>query len=169
MLFSKGYLKKFLDFHAFFIDVYQPVVAVFNFSSLYPGDFIEEFNSKRTALALRYRERLQEVDEIILLSDPTYPMRHAWHLFIVRLDTDKASLDRDEFMYELKQKNIGTGLHFRAVHLQKYYRETMGMHRGMLPNTEWNSDRMCSLPLFPEMTFDDVNDVVDTIKEILSR
>ena len=130
---------------------------------------VDEFNSKRTALALRYRERLQEVDEIMPLSDPVYPMKHAWHLFIVRLDTDKAGLGRDDFMDELKQRKIGTGLHFRAVYLQKYYRETMGMHRGMLPNTEWNSDRMCSLPLFPEMTFDDVDEVVETIKEVLKK
>lgn len=130
---------------------------------------VNEFNSKRTELALRYRERLQEVDEILPLSDPVYPMKHAWHLFIVRLDTDRAGLSRDNFTYELKQRNIGTGLHFRAVHLQKYYREAMGMHHGMLPNTEWNSDRMCSLPLFPQMTLDDVDDVVNAIKEILSQ
>jgi UDP-4-amino-4-deoxy-L-arabinose-oxoglutarate aminotransferase len=55
------------------------------------------------------------------------------------------------------------------VHLQKYYRESMGMHRGMLPNTEWNSDRICSLPLFPDMTFEDVDDVVEAIKDVLSN
>ncbi len=55
-------------------------------------------------------------------------------------------------MAELKERNIGTGLHFRAVHLQQYYREKMGFERGMLPDTEWNSDRICSLPLFPDMT-----------------
>jgi UDP-4-amino-4-deoxy-L-arabinose-oxoglutarate aminotransferase len=85
----------------------------------------------------------------------------------VRLYSKKAGLSRDDFMYKMKQKNIGTGLHFFAVHLQKYYIESMGMHRGMLPNTEWNSDRICSLPLFPDMTDKDVDDVVDSIKEIL--
>ena len=96
-------------------------------------------------------------------------MKHSWHLFIVRLDIDKAGLTRDEFMKRLKQRNIGTGLHFRAVHLQRYYRECMGVPRGMLPNTEWNSDRICSLPLFPDMTFDDVDDVVDAVKDVLSE
>ena len=100
---------------------------------------------------------------------PSYPMKHAWHLFIVRLDTDKAGLSREEFMARLKQRNIGTGLHFLAVHLQKYYREKMGMRRGLLPNTEWNSERICSLPLFPEMTPDDVDDVVEAIKKVLSN
>jgi len=130
---------------------------------------VDEFNRRRTELAMRYRERFEQVDEILPLSDPSYSMKHAWHLFIVRLDIDKAKLSRDDFMAELKKRNIGTGLHFRAVHLQKYYIESMGTRRGTLPNTEWNSDRICSLPLFPQMTFDDVDDVVNTIKEVLSK
>jgi len=130
---------------------------------------VDKFNSRRTELVMKYRERLDEVDEILPLSNPPYPMKHAWHLFVVRLDIDKVKLSRDDFMQELKQRNIGTGLHFRAVHLQKYYTESMGTHRGMLPNTEWNSDRICSLPLFPDMTFDDVDDVVEAIKEVLSK
>jgi UDP-4-amino-4-deoxy-L-arabinose-oxoglutarate aminotransferase len=129
---------------------------------------LEGFNQRRAELAAVYRERLAEVDEILPLSDPPYGMKHSWHLFIVRLDTEKTGMSRDDFMNKLKQRNIGTGLHFRAVHLQKYYRESMGTHAGMLPNTEWNSDRICSLPLFPEMTSDDVDDVVEAIKEILS-
>ena len=130
---------------------------------------IDEFNRKRAELAVRYRERLSEIDEILPLSDPPYPIKHAWHLFVVRLDTERAGISRDDFMTELKERNIGTGLHFLAVHLQKYYTESMGMHHGMLPNTEWNSDRICSLPLFPEMTVDDVDDVVGAIKEVLKR
>ncbi len=130
---------------------------------------VDELNHKRTELALRYRERLHEIDEVIPLSDPAYSMEHAWHLFIVRLDTDRAGLSRDEFMGELKQRNVGTGLHFRAVHLQKYYREAMNIGRGTLPNTEWNSDRICSLPLFADMTADDVDDVVNAIKDVLKK
>jgi UDP-4-amino-4-deoxy-L-arabinose-oxoglutarate aminotransferase len=130
---------------------------------------IDAFNRKRKQLVMQYRERLREIDEILPLSDPFYPIKHAWHLFIVRLDTDRAGMSRDDFMAQLKERNIGTGLHFRAVHLQKYYMESMGTGRGMLPHTEWNSDRICSLPLFPEMTGEDVGDVVDAIKEVLRR
>jgi UDP-4-amino-4-deoxy-L-arabinose-oxoglutarate aminotransferase len=129
---------------------------------------LDAFNRKRTELASYYRERLRGIDEILPLKDPVYPIRHAWHLFIVRLDVDKAGITRDEFMAELKKRNIGTGLHFRAVHLQKYYRESMGCCRGMLPNTEWNSDRICSLPLFPDMTVADVDDVVKAICDVLA-
>ncbi len=129
---------------------------------------VDAFNRKRAELAMRYRERLSEVDGILPLAEPAYPIRHAWHLFIVRVEPERAGIGRDDFIDELKRRNIGTGLHFRAVHLQKYYRESMGLRRGMLPHTEWNSDRICSLPLFPEMSIDDVDDVVDAIKEVLT-
>ena len=129
---------------------------------------VDPFNAQRAELARLYRERLHGVPEILPLGDPTYPIRHAWHLFIVRLDVDKAKMDRDAFMKELKLRNIGTGLHFKAAHLHKYYAEAMGQRRGMLPDTEWNSDRICSLPLFPDMTPGDVDDVVAAIKEILA-
>jgi UDP-4-amino-4-deoxy-L-arabinose-oxoglutarate aminotransferase len=130
---------------------------------------IEEFNTKRRQLADAYRERLAGIPEVLPLAKPAYPHDHAWHLFIVRLDIEKAGMSRDDFMSELKQRNIGTGLHFRAVHLQKYYVESMGMQPGTLPYTEWNSDRICSLPLFPDMTMDDMDDVVSAIKEVLKK
>jgi UDP-4-amino-4-deoxy-L-arabinose-oxoglutarate aminotransferase len=128
---------------------------------------VDDFNRKRTELAARYRVQLLEVDEILPLADPSYSMKHAWHLFVVRLDTDRVGMSREDFMQELKHRNVGTGLHFRAIHLQKYYREAMGTQRGMLPNTEWNSDRVCSLPLFPGMNTADVDDVVEAIKDVL--
>ena len=130
---------------------------------------LNQFNRKRRQLAARYREWLADIDELLPLSIPEDTTQHAWHLFIVRLDTDRAGMNRDEFMAELKDRNIGTGLHFRAIHLQKYYRESMGIKQGTLPHTEWNSDRICSLPLFPGMTFEDVDSVVEAIKDVLGH
>lgn len=130
---------------------------------------VDELNRARAELAAAYRERLASVPLLMPLGLPAYAVRHSWHLYVVRLDIDRAGMSRDEFMAALKARNIGTGLHFRAVHLQKYYREALGMKRGMLPDTEWNSDRICSLPLFPGMKTSDVDDVVGAIKEVLKR
>ena len=129
---------------------------------------LDGFIERRTALAQRYLARLREIDEISPLALPTWPMRHAWHLFIVRLDIERAGMSRDEFMARLKAKNIGSGLHFRAVHSQKYYRETMPLPLGALPETNWNSERILSLPLFPTMDEEDVDQVVAAIKEVLA-
>ncbi|NOY22825.1 MAG: UDP-4-amino-4-deoxy-L-arabinose aminotransferase [Acidobacteria bacterium] len=130
-------------------------------------DRLDSMNRKRSELVAHYHDRLAGVEEIIPAQSPDYPHTHAWHLFIVRIDTDKAGMDREIFMEELKRRNIGTGIHFRAVHLHKYYREVMGFSRGLLPDTEWNSDRILSLPLFPDMTEADVDDVVDAVKDVL--
>ncbi|MDD5729306.1 MAG: aminotransferase class I/II-fold pyridoxal phosphate-dependent enzyme [Victivallales bacterium] len=129
---------------------------------------LDQINVRRRELALLYRELLADVEGVKPLGDPAgYDFTPAWHLFVVRVVSDRIS--RDVFMSELKQRNIGTGLHFRAVHLQKYYREQMGFREGDLPDTEWNSDRICSLPLFPEMNADDVRDVVTAIKSVLAN
>jgi len=127
---------------------------------------LDQFNARRSALVKLYKEKLADIGEIKPLADPPCPIEHARHLFIVRVDS--AKIGRDAFMAELKKRNIGTGLHFRCIHLQKYYRETMNMRPGMLPDTEWNSDRICSLPLFPDMTGEDVDDVVSAIREVLA-
>lgn len=130
---------------------------------------VDGFNRRRRELAALYHEKLRDIEEITPLTVPEYPHLHSWHLFIVRVESKKKGFGRDQFMEGLKQRNIGTGLHFRAVHLQKYYREQMGMREGMLPHTEWNSERICSLPLFPDMSENDVADVTLAIKDCLQK
>ena len=129
---------------------------------------LDGFIKKRTRLATCYLKQLAEIPEIIPLQQPDYDQQSSWHLFIIRLDTTKTTINRDEFMTRLKEKNIGTGLHFRAVHQQKYYRENPPLSPYHLPETEWNSERICSLPLFPDMHEEDINDVVTAIKEVLT-
>jgi UDP-4-amino-4-deoxy-L-arabinose-oxoglutarate aminotransferase len=130
-------------------------------------DRLAENNRQRARLAQRYLNRLSEVEAILPLEMPDWSFKHAWHLFVIRLDDDRAGMDRNTLMAKLKERGIGTGIHFRAAHLHRYFRETMGFGRGLLPHTEWNSDRMVSLPLFPQMSLDDVDRVVDAIKEVL--
>jgi len=125
-----------------------------------------DMNARRAALARRYHELLEPVAGVLPLTVPAHSMTHAWHLFVVRVDRERAGLDRDELMARLKARGIGTGLHFRAAHTHKYYRER-ARPRHPLPNTEWNSARICSLPLFPDMQLDDVDRVVDAIRAIL--
>lgn len=128
----------------------------------------DELQEHRSEMAALYLERLREIEEIIPLSQPTYSHKHAWHLFIVRVDSEKARISRDDFMIELKKRNIGTGLHFRGAHLNKYYRDLYGRCEDSLPNTVWNSDRICSLPLFPDMKEKDLDDVIFAIKDVLN-
>ncbi|MDM3556019.1 UDP-4-amino-4-deoxy-L-arabinose aminotransferase [Proteus mirabilis] len=147
-----GYKYNLSDIHA--------AIAVVQLSRL------EEMNAKRAELVALYREKLQD-SPLEMLSVPEYPHLHANHLFMVRVDKNACGIDRDIFMEKLKQKEIGTGLHFRAAHTQKYYRERYPSLS--LPQSEWNSATLCSLPLFPDMSNKDVIRVVDAINEILSE
>lgn len=127
---------------------------------------LSKLNQQRTDLATMYLEGLKKTPvQPLALVD--YSHVHAWHLMVVRIDPDACGLTREQFMDELKARNIGSGIHFRAVHLQHYYRQRFP--NISLPNTEWNSSRLCSIPLFPDMTEQDVQRVLNAIDEIMEK
>ena len=129
---------------------------------------LDGFIDRRRDLALRYRERLAGIPGVLPLGDSAETDRHAWHLFIVRIDADAAGIDREGFMAALKSRNIGTGIHFRAAHGQRWFVDHPDQWRAAdLSNTEWNSERICSLPLFPAMRDEDVDEVAEAIREIV--
>ena len=131
--------------------------------------WLGKFNRIRRELAMNYNRLLSDIPEIMPLSNVPWPHLHAWHLYVVRLDIDSLKVDRDQFISALQQENIGIGLHFPAVHLQKYYREKYGFTRGQLPNAEWNSDRLFSIPLYPMLTAADQADVITALKKLITR
>ncbi|MCS3470229.1 UDP-4-amino-4-deoxy-L-arabinose-oxoglutarate aminotransferase [Pseudomonas sp. JUb42] len=125
---------------------------------------LEAINAKRQLLAEHYLKRLAS-SPVLPLAQPHYDQHHAWHLFILRIDPERCGLDRDAFMKALQEQDIGSGIHFIATHLHTWYRQRYpDVH---LPNTEWNSSRICSIPLFPEMSLDDVERVVSVIESIV--
>lgn len=125
---------------------------------------LPELNARRAILVARYLELLEGLP-FEPLAIPDYAHLHAWHLFMVRVDPARCGLDRDQLMQALQERGIGTGLHFKPAHTQKYYRERYPALS--LPNTEWNSSRLCTLPLFPDMTLSDVDRVVAALTDIL--
>ena len=125
---------------------------------------LPKLNARRAVLVARYRELLADTP-LQPLAVPDYPHLHSNHLFMVRVDAKCCGIDRDAFMQALQQQEIGTGLHFRAAHTQKYYREKYP--EVSLPDTEWNSACLCTLPLFPDMTDDDLERVVRVIHQVL--
>ncbi|WP_421847068.1 UDP-4-amino-4-deoxy-L-arabinose aminotransferase [Marinomonas sp.] len=127
---------------------------------------IGKLNQQRSDLANLYLEGLKNTP-LQPLSLVDYPHLHAWHLMIVRVDPDACGFDRQHFMDGLKERNIGSGIHFRGIHTQHYYRQRFP--DVSLPNTEWNSSRLCSIPLFPDMTAHDVQRVLTAINEIVEK
>ncbi|OFW82532.1 MAG: UDP-4-amino-4,6-dideoxy-N-acetyl-beta-L-altrosamine transaminase, partial [Acinetobacter sp. RIFCSPHIGHO2_12_41_5] len=78
---------------------------------------LDYFIERRTELVKRYQEALADWPQWTLPKEPLYSHRHAWHLYTPLLHEEVAEMNRDEFMLRMKEKSIGTGLHYRAVHL----------------------------------------------------
>jgi UDP-4-amino-4-deoxy-L-arabinose-oxoglutarate aminotransferase len=127
---------------------------------------LDGFIERRTRLAALYREGLADIDAVVPCGDSRETTRHAWHLLVVTVDLERLRCDRDGLMELLGQRGIGTGLHFTAVHLHRYYRERYGWRPGDLPHTEWASERVISLPLFPGMSDGDVGRVCEALREV---
>ena len=130
---------------------------------------LDGFIQRRTELALRYQEQLADWPQWTRPGTPRYAHRHAWHLYAPLINPQAAGMDRDTFMQRMKERNIGTGLHYRAVHLYPYYRERFGFKPGDFPHAEAISGRIVSLPLFPGMRDSDQDRVIATMAGIFGR
>ncbi|MDD5413271.1 MAG: aminotransferase class I/II-fold pyridoxal phosphate-dependent enzyme [Smithellaceae bacterium] len=125
----------------------------------------KELNARRQTLAGLYLDGLHEVEGLDLPQAPPYDHLHAWHLFIIKIK----DIPRDEFMRKLADCNIGYGLHFPPAHELTCVKKRYGAGAFSLPETSRVADKIISLPLFPDMTEDDVQYVCDAIREILKN
>lgn len=127
---------------------------------------LEEFNNRRREIVARYQRELKDVRGLILPPEIEEGNLHSWHIYTPLIDIDELGFSRDEFMSQMSAKNIGTAYHYQALHLFTCFSELTGLKAGDLPNAEYVSERIVSLPLFPAMTDDDVTDVITAVKEI---
>jgi dTDP-4-amino-4,6-dideoxygalactose transaminase len=129
---------------------------------------LDRFIETRTGIAERYNREFADVAELALPAYAPYAQRHAWHLYTPLVRIEMLDINRDQFMDELKRRNIGSGLHYKAIHHHPYYRDHLGIADDDLPMASYASERILSLPLFPRMTEDDVADVVTAVKEVIA-
>jgi dTDP-4-amino-4,6-dideoxygalactose transaminase len=92
---------------------------------------------------------------------------HARHLYTLLIGDD-APVSRDEFMARLQARGIGTGVHYRALHLHRYYRDRFGYRPEDFPNAAWISDRTVSLPLSGKLTDREVERVIAAAQAALT-
>lgn len=123
---------------------------------------LPEFNVARARLARRYAERLSGCDAVQLpLSRPE--VRHAWHLYVIRLRLDRLQIDRSAFIDALAERGIGASVHFIPIHHHSYYREGFGFTPDDFPVTERVFPELVSLPLYPLMSENDVDRVAEAV------
>ena len=125
------------------------------------------FLARRRAIAKRYDEAFAEVLEISPLSVPAC-VEHAYHLYVVRLDMNRLTVDRNTLLQALRAEGIGVNVHYWPVHLHPYYQNTYGTGPGLCPVAETAACRMLSLPIFPRMTDADIDDVITAVHKVLA-
>lgn len=130
---------------------------------------LKRFNEKRSQVASLYLRLLESIEGISPLKLVDYDSVHAWHLFVVRLNLDELAISRDEFIQALSDANIGSGIHFPAIHLQQYYFEKYKISEAELPHASLAGRSIVSLPLHPGLKESDVLKVVSVIKKALVK
>ncbi|MCI3986883.1 DegT/DnrJ/EryC1/StrS family aminotransferase [Bacillus vallismortis] len=125
-----------------------------------------EIQEKRTRIANYYASEFtnqSERAELPLADIPSH-ITHAWHLFILRVKK-RGEMDRDQFIEHMKAKHIGLSVHFIPVHMHPYYKEHFP---AKLPVTERIFPEIVSLPLYSQLSKEDCQYIVQSIKEVLS-
>ena len=129
---------------------------------------LPRFQARRREIARRYNDALSRCEQLqIPVERPE--VEHAWHLYVVRLHLDQLTIDRGQFIDELRARNIGTSVHFVPIHLHPYYRDKYGFKPTDFPVAYREYQRIVSLPLYPRMSDEDVIDVIDAVTTVVTR
>lgn len=125
----------------------------------------EDMRRGREMVASMYLEALAGIDEIDL--PPTDDNRiHSWHLFPLRLNLERLSIDRNIFINELKKRGIGYSVHWRPLHLHPFYQEKFGWNKDDFPVASDLWSRLVSIPIFSCMNSAEIEYVIGGIKDI---
>ena len=121
---------------------------------------------KRTKIAESYSKALKNVKGVSIPQNPQ-TNKHAWHLYVIIIDLNQLTIDRNQFINKLKQYNIGSSVHFIPLHRHPYYKNTYNYSPKEFPNSEYIYKGAVSLPIYPSMTTEDSLDVIAAVKNIV--
>ncbi len=139
------------------------IQSALGYSQLQKLDF---FKKRRREVVAMYNKAFAGMK---YLKTPTEPenVSSCFHLYAAQFDFAALGKSRTQVMAELREKGIGTQVHYIPVPTQPFYKETYGYKDGDYPKAEKYYEQELSLPLYPGLNDDDVNMVIDTVKEII--
>ena len=123
---------------------------------------------RRAALAERYNQGLSSLD-VFRIPQVAPDVQHAWHLYVVLVEPKVLRIHRDQVIKELRQRGIGTAVHFIPLHLHPYYQREWGYRSGQFPVAEEYFDRCVSLPIYPGMRDQDAARVIEALHDIARK
>jgi perosamine synthetase len=125
----------------------------------------DDLSTARHAIAERYTAAFSSIPSL-QAPDNHQDRKTSWHLYVLRIHPEKLSIDRDRFITELKDRGIGTSVHFIPLHLHPFYQKRFGYKPGDFPQAEAEYARALSLPIYPTMTDAEINAVINAVSEI---
>lgn len=128
---------------------------------------MEEMQARRLAIAARYQEEFGKIDAVEPPFVPEFTT-HCWHLYVLRIVPELLTIDRDQFIVELNERNVGTSVHFIPTHTMTAFRK-LGWKEGDFSMAEKHFERIISLPLYPSMTDEQVQYVIDAVRNIVEK
>ena len=129
---------------------------------------IPGFQERRREIVKRYNAAFEGLDEIELPVEKP-EVRSAWHLYVIRLNLERLKIDRSRFIEELKNRNIGTSVHFIPLHIQPYYQNKYGYTPEDYPVAYAEFQRMISLPLNLRLSDQDLDDVIEAVIDVIEK
>jgi dTDP-4-amino-4,6-dideoxygalactose transaminase len=126
------------------------------------------FNQTRQRYAQIYDAAFADLPEIATPQQHG-DRNHVYHLYIIRLSLQRLTLDRARFIELLRAHNIGTSVHFIPVHLHPFYREHFGYQPSDLPQATALYEQTVSLPLYPQMSEGDLQDVIAAVRWVVAQ
>jgi perosamine synthetase len=120
---------------------------------------------RRQAIAQRYDEAFADLPVVQPLT-VREEVSHAYHLYMVQLDLERLSVDRAQVFTALVAEGIGVNVHYIPVHLHPFYRENFGTGPRLCPVAEAAYERLITLPMFPRMSDEDVEDVIMAVRKV---
>ena len=129
---------------------------------------LPRFQERRREVVRRYQEAFDGVPQLqVPVERPD--VESAWHIYALRLNLESLTIGRNEFIEELRTRNIGTSVHFIPIHLHPYYRDKYGFAPTDFPVAFANYQRLVSLPLHPRLCDADVDDVIEAVLDVVTK
>jgi len=129
---------------------------------------VEWMWGKRNKIAEKYTAGFR--DSEIIIPPHVKPDRiSAWHLYVIKLNLEALKIDRTNFIEELKTRGIGTSVHFIPLHKHPFYKKTFGYNSKDFPNSEWIYERIISLPIYPGMSDEEVEYVIEGLNDVCKK
>ncbi|MBI5303614.1 MAG: DegT/DnrJ/EryC1/StrS family aminotransferase [Chloroflexi bacterium] len=129
----------------------------------------EQFIARREEIAAFYDEAFSELDGMVRTQPRPHDgaSRHVLHLYVLMLNLARLKADRNHVISALLAENIGAAMHFMPLHMHPYYRDTYGYQPNDFPVSRYVGESVLSLPLVPQMSRRDAQDVVDAVEKVL--